>query len=225
MASGKTQAVFFDLDGTLVDTAPDMVGALLRVCDEEQQPYPDRQKARDIVSNGSLALINLAFGSGKEQSDGARHRRIDRFLILYEKHICEGSRLFSGIDGLLKQIEAAEIPWGIVTNKPDWLTRPLLRELKLNDRIICRISGDTLEQRKPHPAPLLAAAEAADANPEQCIYLGDAQRDIEAGNAAGMVTLAALWGYIDQRESVKKWSANGQIKRPQEATKWIDFLG
>ncbi len=221
MVSGKTQGVFFDLDGTLVDTAPDMVGALLRLCDEEQQPYPDQQKARDIVSDGSLALVNLAFGT--DQPDGARHRRIDRFLILYEKHICEGSRLFSGIDGLLKKIEAAEIPWGIVTNKPDWLTRPLLRELKLNDRIICRISGDTLEQRKPHPAPLLAAAKAADADPEQCIYLGDAERDIEAGNAAGMLTLAALWGYIEQHKSVKDWSADGEIDRPEQATNWIEF--
>lgn len=221
MASKKTQAVFFDLDGTLVDTAPDMVGALLRLCDEEQQPYPNKQKARDIVSDGSLALVNLAFGL--DQCEGARHRRIDRFLILYEKHICEGSRLFPGIKALLKKIESADIPWGIVTNKPDWLTRPLLQELNLENRIVCRLSGDSLKQRKPHPAPLLAAAKAAEANPNQCIYLGDAQRDIEAGNAAGMLTLTALWGYIDKYESVKQWKANGDIEKPLQATEWIKF--
>ena len=221
MASKKTQAVFFDLDGTLVDTAPDMVGALLRLCDEEQQPYPNKQKARDIVSDGSLALVNLAFGL--DQCEGARHRRIDRFLILYEKHICEGSGLFPGIKALLKKIESADIPWGIVTNKPDWLTRPLLQELNLENRIVCRLSGDSLKQRKPHPAPLLAAAKAAEANPNQCIYLGDAQRDIEAGNAAGMLTLTALWGYIDKYESVKQWKANGDIEKPLQATEWIKF--
>lgn len=223
MAKKKTQAVFFDLDGTLVDTAPDMVGALLRLCDEEQQPYPDRQKARDIVSHGSLALVNLAFGL--KQSEGARHRRIDRFLILYEKHICEGSRLFPGMESLLKKIEAAEIPWGIVTNKPDWLTRPLLRALNLDQRIVCRLSGDSLKQRKPHPAPVLAAAKSAQAEPAHCIYLGDAERDIEAGNAAGMLTLAALWGYIDASESVKKWAADGNIHKPKDAVKWINFSG
>ena len=124
---------------------------------------------------------------------------------------------------LLKKIESADIPWGIVTNKPDWLTRPLLQELNLENRIVCRLSGDSLKQRKPHPAPLLAAAKAAEANPNQCIYLGDAQRDIEAGNAAGMLTLTALWGYIDKYESVKQWKANGDIEKPLQATEWIKF--
>lgn len=214
-----TAAVFFDLDGTLLDTAPDMVGAVLKLCDEEQHPYPDQNIARSLVSNGSLGLVNLAFGADQDEAD--RSRRIERFLAIYAEYICVDSHLFEHIEALLEVIESFDIPWGIVTNKPGWLTEPLLQQLKLDQRIVCQFSGDTLPQRKPHPAPLFAAAEAAGVNPEQCLYLGDAERDIEAGNAAGMTTLTALWGYIEANQDPIDWGANGMLVNPLEAVEWI----
>lgn len=215
----KTAAVFFDLDGTLVDTAPDMVGALLRLCDEEQQPYPDLEQARNVVSDGSLGLVNVAFGLEQETED--RERRIQRFLALYAKYICEDSCLFEGIEELIAAIETAKIPWGIVTNKPGWLTEPLLKALALDERIVCQFSGDSLPERKPHPAPMFAAAKAAGVDPEQCIYLGDAERDIEAGNAADMTTLTALWGYIETSHTPSKWGADGMLNNPTDAIAWL----
>lgn len=215
----KTAAVFFDLDGTLVDTAPDMVGALLRLCDEELQPHPDLEQARNVVSDGSLGLVNIAFGLDQETED--RERRIQRFLALYAKYICEDSHLFDGIEELITAIETADIPWGIVTNKPGWLTEPLLEQLSLQDRIVCQFSGDSLPERKPHPAPMFAAANAAKVDPKQCIYLGDAQRDIEAGNAAGMITLTASWGYIESTHTPSDWDADGLLKHPTDAMAWI----
>jgi len=215
----NTAAVFFDLDGTLVDTAPDMVGALLRLCDEEQQPHPDLKHARNVVSDGSLGLVNLAFGL--EQQAQERERRIQRFLALYAKYVCEDSALFDGMDELLHAIETADIPWGIVTNKPGWLTEPLLKALALDDRIICQFSGDSLPERKPHPAPMFAAAKAANVDPARCIYLGDAERDIAAGNAAGMITLTALWGYIETSHTPAEWGADGLLESPLDAIAWL----
>ncbi len=217
--TNKTAAVFFDLDGTLVDTAPDMVGALLRLCDEEQQLHPDLEQARNVVSDGSLGLVNLAFGLEQDTED--RERRIQRFLALYAKYICEETQLFGGIEKLITAIETANIPWGIVTNKPGWLTEPLLKELRLEDRIVCQFSGDSLPERKPHPAPMFAAAKAANVDPAQCIYLGDAQRDIEAGNAAGMTTLTALWGYIETAHTPSNWGADGMLTNPDDAIAWL----
>lgn len=215
----KTAAVFFDLDGTLVDTAPDMVGALLRLCDEEQQPHPDLIQARNVVSDGSLGLVNLAFGLEQEAED--REQRIQRFLALYAKYICEDSRLFRGIDELISAIETAAIPWGIVTNKPGWLTEPLLKALRLDERVVCQFSGDSLPERKPHPAPMFAAAKAANVDPEHCIYLGDAERDIAAGNAAGMITLTALWGYIETSHTPSAWGADGLLENPTDVLAWL----
>lgn len=214
-----TAAVFFDLDGTLVDTAPDMVGALLRLCDEESHEYPDQNQARDIVSDGSLGLVNLAFGLDQNEQD--RERRIQRFLAIYAKHVCVDSQMFDGMDELLKQIESLHIPWGVVTNKPGWLTEPLLRQLELTDRIVCQFSGDSLPQRKPHPAPMYAAADAAEVKTDQCLYLGDAERDIEAGNAAGMTTLTALWGYIEKTHNPDTWGADGNLSHPLDTLEWI----
>lgn len=220
MPKEKIRTILFDLDGTLVDTAPDMVGALNQLLMEENQPEIKFQQARNHVSNGSAALIRLGFGHEQKESD--YQRRIKRFLTLYESRLCDQSTLFPGMEELLSAIENSEKNWGVVTNKPAWLTDPLMQLLNLHKRSICTISGDTVAECKPHPLPMLTAAKLAGSDPQQCIYLGDDERDVQAGNAAGMHTLIANWGYIDDARKSYAWGADGHIDTPLEILNWLN---
>ncbi len=214
------QCVLFDLDGTLADTAPDMVGALNAVLAAEKRPALPVLEVKDHVSHGTAALIELGFG--KKQPKESYQRRVNDFLEYYQSHLCVHTRLFSGIPELLKEIEQRGMRWGVVTNKPGWLTDPLMEQLGLSQRSACNISGDTTAERKPHPLPMHTAATLAGASPTQCLYLGDAQRDIEAGNAAGMTTLIAKWGYIDTTQSPHQWNAQGQLDHPRDTLAWMN---
>ena len=217
--TSQPAAVFFDLDGTLIDTAPDMVGAANALRDEHDLPPLAFASLRDRVSHGSTGLVSGAFGT---TADEPRHADlVTRFLELYEQRLCQGTRLFEHGDTLLSTIEQAGIPWGIVTNKPGWLTEPLLKALGLTCRAACVISGDTLTVRKPHPEPLLEAARRCAVEPNECIYVGDAERDIEAGNAAGMLTLVATFGYIGANESTTAWGADASVSSLSEVTPWL----
>lgn len=220
MPEEKIRTILFDLDGTLVDTAPDMVGALNQLLAEENRPEIEFQQARNHVSNGSAALIRLGFGH--EQKEPDYQRRIKRFLSIYESRLCEASSLFPGMEELLATIETSEKNWGVVTNKPGWLTDPLLEQLNLHERSTCTISGDSVAERKPHPLPMLTAAKLAGSHPQQCIYLGDDERDVQAGNAAGMQTLIANWGYIDNTREPTAWGADGHIDTPLEILAWLE---
>ncbi len=208
------QAVLFDLDGTLVDTAPDLVAVLNRLLREEGQRLMPYAIARNEVSNGALGLIRLGFGTDLAQSRCEALRA--RFLEIYQDSICNNSLLFSGIRDIFNALNDHGIRWGIVTNKPRAFTEPLLAMLALRPDHGCVVSGDSLPQRKPHPAPLLLAADMLDCPAEQCAYIGDALRDIEAGRAAGMITVAALWGYIRQGEAPADWGADIVIRRPAD---------
>ena len=213
------RTVLFDLDGTLVDTAPDMACALNRIREEEGQPHLPYELIRDQVSNGSAALIRLAFGQG---DDDERHTDLkERFLEIYRSNLNLDSSLFPGMAPVLAYIEQRDMNWGVVTNKPAWLTDPLMKALGLEERSISTISGDTTDQRKPHPKPLLIACEQAGSSPAECIYVGDALRDIEAGRAAMMRTLVALYGYIDSTQQPHQWGADGMIQDPRELMDWI----
>lgn len=214
-----TQCVLFDLDGTLVDTAPDMVAALNTVLAEEDQPPVPLLRARNHVSHGSAALIRLGFG--EDQQDTDYRRRIDRFLANYRQALSEESALFDGMSELLQHLELNEIRWGVVTNKPAWLTDPLMEALGLYERAACVISGDTTRERKPHPLPMFTAASQANVKTEHTLYLGDASRDIEAGNASGMTTLVANWGYIDNDQTPESWGADGFLDHPLDCLDWI----
>lgn len=206
--------VLFDLDGTLIDTAPDMASSLNLLLVEEGKAALPFDSIRPVVSNGSVALVKLGFG------DIADPQRMDylkqRYLDIYQAHLCEASKLFEGMDELLTRIESRDMNWGVVTNKPGWLTDPLMEQIGLFERAACIVSGDTTQNRKPHPEPMYHACLAAGSEAEHCIYVGDARRDIEAGNNAGMKTIVALYGYIGDWENTDDWGANEKIQHPIE---------
>ena len=202
---GKHKAVLFDLDGPLVDTAPDMVGvlqALQRERDVEPLAY---DLGRAHVSRGAMGLLRLAFPNQDVAANGALMRE---YLERYAERLCEKSALFAGLEPLLQRLEAASSPWGVVTNKPAYLTEPLLEELALTGRAGCIVSGDTLKQRKPDPEPLLHACDLLGVGPADALYVGDADRDIEAGRRAGLMTIAAAYGYITADDDPGRWGAD-----------------
>ncbi len=202
--------VLFDLDGTLLDTAPDMGGALNALRVEQGRPELPLESIRDHVSHGSVALIRLGFD--KEPLDEHFEVLQRRFLRIYRARIARETRPFPGIQDLLAILEEQAIPWGVVTNKPAWLTEPLLDELGLLPRAQVVISGDTSVNRKPHPEPLLMASRSIGVRNDRCLYVGDAERDIEAGNRAGMYTVAALFGYIGANDNVHSWGADSAVE-------------
>lgn len=206
--------VLFDLDGTLIDTAPDMAAALDMLCDEEQQTCLPYAQVRPIVSNGSVALITLAFG--EKLDEATLHRLKTRYLEIYQNNLAVHSRLFDEMEALLRQLEQDNIQWGVVTNKPGWLTDPLMKALGLQHRAACIVSADTTANRKPHPEPMHYACKLTHTNPENCIYVGDAKRDIEAGHNAGMKTVIAEYGYIDDCENIDNWQADYSIQSPEQ---------
>ncbi|MCK5394542.1 MAG: HAD-IIIA family hydrolase [Gammaproteobacteria bacterium] len=206
--------VLFDLDGTLIDTAPDMAGALDILCDEEQQTRLPFDEVRPVVSNGSVALVKLAFG---EDMDTATLDRLKtRYLEIYQDNLAVHSQLFDEMSHLLTRLEEKNIKWGVVTNKPGWLTEPLMESLGLHLRAACIVSSDSTEKRKPHPEPMYYACKLANALPEECVYVGDARRDIEAGHNAGMKTIIAEYGYIGDWEDTLDWQADYIIQSPSQ---------
>jgi len=220
MPDTETRTILFDLDGTLLDTAPDLADALNTVLVENQRSPLPLDDIRPAVSHGGIALVRLGFNM--ESSDPAFESLRERLLEVYRENISRRTRPFPGISELLETIEQRGLNWGIVTNKPGWLTEPLLQDLDLFNRAACVVSGDTLDERKPHPAPMLHASRLANSRPEQCVYIGDAQRDIEAGNNAGMQTLVALFGYLQNEDEPHTWNANSMIEHPQDLLAWMD---
>jgi len=210
----KISTVLFDLDGTLIDTAPDMAAALDILCDEEHHTRLPFTEVRPVVSNGSVALITLAFGNELEQQ--VLERLKTRYLEIYQDHLAVHSQLFDEMEELLRQLEQRNIKWGVVTNKPGWLTEPLMQALGLHQRASCIVSSDSTENRKPHPEPMYFACKLTDAQPEECVYVGDARRDIEAGRNAGMKTIIAEYGYIGDWENTNDWHADFSIKKPSQ---------
>ncbi len=211
--------VLFDLDGTLLDTAPDMTNALNLLLKEEGKEPLSYEACRDFVSHGSVAMVTLGFGDQQTPTE-LEHRR-QRFLDLYEKNLCVDTKLFDGMDETLRFLEECHIQWGVVTNKPEFLTLPLMDQLNLTKRACSIVSGDTLKQRKPSPEPLYLAANQCGCLATECIYVGDAERDIIAGNHANMCTLLASYGYIDESQNPIEWGANGIVEHPEEILEWI----
>ena len=205
---GNVAAVLFDLDGTLVDTAPDMVAVLQDLQEYHGLDPIGFELGRAHVSNGALGLLRVAFPHAGE---ALREALLSDYVARYARRVCQETALFAGLDELLGRLETAGRPWGVVTNKPAYLTDPLLEQLALAERIACSVSGDTLPQRKPDPAPLLYACQLAGIGPTNAVYVGDAARDIEAGRRAGMMTVAAAYGYITPGDDPNRWGADAIV--------------
>lgn len=216
--SHPVRAVLFDLDGTLLDTAPDMIAALNALRAEESRAPLPYALARTQVSHGSTGLLRLAF---PELAGDDFERMRERYLSLYKSRLTQETSLFEGCATVLDALARQGILWGVVTNKPAFLTEPLLAALGLAQRAGCIVSGDTLTERKPHPAPLLHAARQLALPPQQCIYVGDAERDVQSARAAGMSVLLALYGYLGPEDKPDIWQPDAQIKSPVEILQWL----
>lgn len=208
------EAVFFDLDGTLADTAPDLADALNRLRHEEGQSPVDELALRPWTSNGVAGMLWAGFSMPREHHDFSR--LADRFLALYEQSVCKRTRLFDGIAELLDHLEQNGIRWGIVTNKRIRHTLPLLAALGLDKRASAIVGGDSAAAAKPAPDPLLLACRQASVNASATIYVGDHERDIVSGKAAGMRTVAASYGYLSDDSRVEDWHADFVISHPLE---------
>ena len=219
MKRSEIRGVLFDLDGTLLDTAPDLIRVLNQVRVEQGRPPLPYELARTQVSHGSSGLIRLGF---PDLSGDALEALRLRLLELYSAQLAIDTALFDGCATLLDALQARAMPWGIVTNKPGFLTTPLLATLGLDSRAGCVVSGDTLPQRKPHPAPLLLAASQLSLAPQQCLYVGDAERDVQSARAAGMPVLVARYGYLGPNDDPDSWQPDAHIDAPLQILDWLD---
>jgi len=217
--TASIQAVLFDLDGTLADTAPDLSGALNRLRTERGlEPVP-LALTRPHTSSGARGLIATGLGVAPDQPEYEALRL--RFLELYAENLHVDTRLFPGMAELLGTLEQRSIPWGIVTNKPTRFTLPLLQSMGLASRAACIVSGDTTPHSKPHPAPMLHAAAKLGLTPAACLYLGDDLRDVQAARAAGMPVIAVAFGYLGESDPCT-WNADAVINHPLDALNFLD---
>jgi len=208
------KGVFFDLDGTLADTAPDLVAATNQLLIARNLTPKQYAVLRPCASAGARGLIGGAFGIDPEHPDFISLR--DEFFENYEKALYINSVLFEGMDHVLKQLDDAKLPWGIVTNKSERFTNPLTDLMGLRQRAASTVSGDTTAYSKPHPEPILHAARVANIDPSRSLYVGDDIRDIVAGKAAGMKTIAAAYGYCGCEEPPEAWGADYLVRHPKE---------
>jgi N-acetyl-D-muramate 6-phosphate phosphatase len=211
--------ILFDLDGTLLDTAADLTAALNHVLTSQQAKPLSVNDVRPTISSGVAGLLNLGLQINIKDPIFPSLRK--QFLDYYTQHICVYTYLFPEVETLINYLQEKKLPWGIVTNKSAILTEHLIKEFPLLNKAKCIIAGDTLNYSKPHPQPLLHACRCIDCLPENCVYVGDAKRDIEAANAAGMYSLIARYGYINDKEDINAWNASAGIDSPLEIIKYL----
>ena len=212
------RAVLFDLDGTFADTAPDLSYAVnqMRIA-RGLPPVPD-EKTRPVTSSGARGLLGAGFGITPDHADYPAMR--DEFLDIYEANLCRETRLFDGMAELIEALESRALIWGIVTNKAERFALPLMQLLGYGTRAACVIGGDTTGKLKPHPEPLYAAARAIQTAPGHCIYVGDDERDVQAGRAAGMTTVAVRYGYLDGSDPAS-WNADAVVDAPRDVLRLL----
>ena len=218
-ATLDVDAVLFDLDGTLADTAGDLAGALNRVRADHGRPPLPVAALRSYASAGARGLLGA--GMGLKPDDASYGAARDAFLKHYEAGLSVTTHLFDGVAAMLEAIEARGLAWGIVTNKAERYTGQVVVALGLAHRAGTIVCGDTTPHAKPHPAPLLHAASALRLPPTRCVYVGDDLRDVEAGNAAGMATLVAAWGYLGNGVPPSAWPARGWLDAPRDLVAWL----
>ena len=212
-------AVLFDLDGTLIDSAPDLAGAANDMRVARGLPALPLERFRPMVGSGARGMVGIALQVTPDSPDYEAAR--DEFLARYEARLTRESHVFADMLPVLAALDAQGLRWGIVTNKATRYTVPVVRGLGLENRAAVLICGDTTAHAKPHPAPLLEAARRLGVAPASCIYVGDDLRDVQAGRAAGMYTVAVAWGYLGQGEPIEAWNADTVIQRPEELLQWL----
>lgn len=210
--------VLFDLDGTLVDTAPDLIASLNKALKKHGFEPVSSHQVRPFISYGAPAMIKKSITLDDEDT---HNQILESMLMFYQNNIAEHSSFFSGMTNTLNTIESLGLKWGIVTNKRERFTNPLVAALNLTDRAACIISGDTTANPKPHPEPMFTACTHAKVKPEDCVYIGDALHDIDAGKNANMKTLAATYGYLKPDDNPIDWGADALIESPEQLTSWI----
>jgi 2-phosphoglycolate phosphatase len=215
----RPQALLFDLDGTLIDSAPDLAGSAndMRIA-RGMAPLPQAQ-FRPMVGAGARGMIGVAMGIAP--GDAGFEALRDEFLDIYARRLLNETRVFEAVEPVLREIEAMQVPWGIVTNKAHRYTTPVVEGLGLQRRAAAIVSGDTTPYAKPHPEPLFEAARRIGIAAAACIYVGDDFRDVQAGRAAGMKTVVAAWGYLGQGEPVSTWGADVVVDAPHQLLKSI----
>ncbi len=213
-ANFKLQCVLFDLDGTLADTAPDLIAALNRAVQKQGFSPVSNEKIKPLISYGAAAMIKQC--TLDNNNEAIQAEILKNMLEDYQINIADQTQLFTGMDNILEIIENKGLKWGVVTNKRQRFTDPLMAALNLTERAACIVSGDTTNNPKPHPEPLLTACKQANVKPKHCVYIGDAAHDIEAGKAAGMKTLAATYGYLKSEDIPDQWGADILINSPEE---------
>lgn len=220
-ALGKVSAVLFDLDGTLIDSAPDLAGAANALRAAHGMPPLPYEQLRPMVGAGARGMVGAAFGVAPGQSRFEELR--DAFLALYESAMLERTVIFDGIEAMLSRLDAHGMAWGIVTNKATRFTVPVTDGLGLRARARALVCGDTTPHAKPRPEPLWEAARQLGQPAENCLYVGDDLRDVQAGRAAGMGTLVAAWGYLGVGEPIDSWGADAIIQRPEDVLNWLQL--
>lgn len=216
------RAVLFDMDGTLLDTAPDMVSAVNTLRREEGLAPLPYEVVRCGVSHGVARVVKIGFPEAQGDRVAALHKR---FLEIYRDNLTLGTRLFAGMEQVLDSLAERRLKSGIVTNKAGWLTEPILEQLGLRARFDCVVCGDTLTERKPHPLPLLHAVKLAGVTPGECIYVGDAERDVQAAHAAGMPALVANYGYLEADEDTAAWGGDAYLESALDLLGWLEASG
>lgn len=212
--STRAKAVLFDLDGTLLDTAPDLARAVNRQRRDRGLEPVALERLRPAVSQGARGMLRVAFDLLPGHADYEAMR--EEFLAHYLAELCVETRLFPGMEPVLRTLEARGIAWGIVTNKLHRFTVPLIERMALHARAACVVSGDTAARAKPHPDPLLEASRRIGVHPADCLYIGDDERDVQAALAAGMLPVVALWGYLGEGNPPQAWGAAHLTSEPKE---------
>ena len=217
----SVQAVLFDLDGTLIDSAPDLGAAADLMRTRRNMPPLGLDAYRAMAGAGARGMLGVAFGMAADHPDYEAHK--NEFLANYEAAMTVHTRAFDGVQTLLAGLVAANLPWGIVTNKAERFTLPLARTMAVLQGASAVVAGDTTPHPKPHPAPLLEAARRLQLPPAACLYVGDDERDIVAGKAAGMPTVAARYGYLGSQADTLGWGADYFIDEPMQLLKLLDL--
>lgn len=219
MTTNALQCVLFDLDGTLVDTAPDLIACMNIALRGFGMPALKPRSAMPFISHGALAMISHA---APDADDALKAQIMEVMLDTYQDNIAVNSSMFDGMDETLDAIEAQGIKWGVVTNKRHRFSVPLIEAMQLNHRAACVVSGDSTANPKPHPDSILLACQQAGFFPEQCVYIGDAPHDITAGKRAQMKTIVALYGYLNHGDQPEQWGADALIAKPTDLLPWIE---